>query len=55
MMRMKAMTRVIVVVMIVEMMMIVASIVMTTAAKVLIARTVGMIRVNPLVIEKMKM
>ena len=59
MMKIEVKTRVIVVVtttaMTVDTMMIVAPIVMTTVVKVKIAHTVEMIRVNPLVIEKIKM
>ena len=59
-MKMKVKTRVIVVVtiavvMVDMMMMIAAPIVMTTAIEVMIAHTIEMIGVNPLVIEKMKM
>ena len=59
MMRMEVMTRVIVVVItttaIVDMMMTVAPILRATIAEITITRTVAMIGVNPLVIEKMKM
>ena len=60
MMKMKVKIRVIVVVtiaaVIVDMMMMTATpIVMTTAIEVMIAHTIEMIGVNPLVIEKMKM
>ena len=60
MMKMKVKTRVIVVmttttVMVDMMMMTTTPIVMTTTVEVMIAHTMEMIRVNPLVIEKMKM
>ena len=59
MMKIEVKTKVIVIVtttaMTVDMMMIATPIVMTTVVKVKIAHTVEMIRVNPLVIEKIKM
>ena len=59
MMKMEVKTRLIVVVttiaMIVDMMMMTATPIGTTTAEVMIAHTVVMIGVNPIVIEKMKM